>query len=241
MLTGPGAPAGERTLTLHPALGPLFPQGALQRGTTVGCSGSAAMSLALAVAAGPSQEGAWVGVAGLPGLGLRAAAELGLALERLVVVAEPQPRFDDQRWADLLAAMIDGFDVVLIGLATQRLRSGTTRRLQARAQSRGVVLLLAGQQPAFSCDLELAATTSTWLGLGDGHGVARARQVEVQLSGRRMPRAQRADLWLPDPQGHLDVVAPDRAAPDHDAHSHDDHSHDDHSHDAPVVELRRTG
>ena len=44
-----------------------------------------------------------------------AAVELGVAPERLVMVAEPAQRFDDAQWADVLAAMIDGFDVVVLG------------------------------------------------------------------------------------------------------------------------------
>ena len=99
--------ASERTLPVHDSLVELLP--ALQRGSTIACSGRAAVSLALALAAGPSRDGAWVGIAGLPELGVRAAADMGLALERLVMVAGDPP------WVDVLAAMIDGFDVILVG------------------------------------------------------------------------------------------------------------------------------
>ena len=77
--------ASERTLPVHDALIELLPS--LQRGSTIACSGRAAVSLALALAAAPSREGAWVGIVGLPELGVRAAADMGLALERLVMVA----------------------------------------------------------------------------------------------------------------------------------------------------------
>jgi len=86
---GSATAAQERTLPLLPVLAALVPQGALQRGNVVGCDGDAAVSLVLAVAAGPSQQGAWVAVAGLPTLGLAASAEAGVVLERLVAVTEP--------------------------------------------------------------------------------------------------------------------------------------------------------
>ncbi len=186
--------ASERTLPVHESLVGLLP--ALQRGSTVACGGRARVSLALALAAAPSREGAWVGVAGLPELGIRAAADIGVALERLVMVA------GDPSWVDVLAAMIDGFDVVMVGQRVGRLGGGAVRRLQARAQSRGVVMLTVGV-PAFGADLQLTADDDQWVGLGDGHGVASGRRVLVELSGRRMPRTRRATMWLPDANGRI--------------------------------------
>ena len=166
----------------------------LQRGSTVACNGRAGVSLAMALAAVPSREGAWVGVAGLPELGLRAAADMGVALERLVMVA------GDQLWVDVLAAMIDGFDVVVVGQRVGRLGAGAVRRLQARVQSRGVVVLAVGV-PALGADLQLTAEDGHWVGLGEGYGVATGRQVVVELGGRRMPRPRRTTMWLPDARG----------------------------------------
>jgi hypothetical protein len=190
--------ASERTLPVHDALVELLP--ALQRGSTIACGGRAAVSLALALAAAPSRDGAWVGVAGLPELGVRAAADMGLALERLVMVAGDPP------WVDVLAAMIDGFDVILVGQRVGRLANGAVRRLQARAQSRGVVMLTVGV-PALGADLQLTTDDARWIGLGDGHGVATGRRVLVELGGRRMPRSRRATMWLPDADGAIATCA----------------------------------
>ncbi len=190
--------ASERTLPVHESLVELLP--ALQRGSTVACVGRAGVSLALALAAAPSREGAWVGVAGLPDVGIRAAADIGVALERLVMVAGDPP------WVDVLAAMIDGFDVVVIGQRVGRLGAGAVRRLQARAQSRGAVMLTVGV-PALGADLQLTADDGQWVGLGDGHGVASGRRVLVELGGRRMPRPRRATMWLPDVNGHMSPAA----------------------------------
>ena len=186
--------ASERTLPVHDSLVGLLPS--LQRGSTIACNGPAGVSLALALAAAPSQQGAWVGVAGLPELGIRAAVDMGVAAERLVMVTgEPS-------WVDVLAAMIDGFDVVVVGRRVGRLVGGAVRRLQARAQSRGVVMLTVGAS-ALGADLQISAEEGTWMGLGNGHGVASGRRLVVEVGGRRVPRPRRAPMWLPDANGSI--------------------------------------
>ena len=172
LLSGVAAPL--RTLPVLPAFGELLPGAVIQRGSVVGCQGSSAVSLALALAAGPSLAGAWVGVTGLPSLGVAAAVELGVAPERLVMVAEPAQRFGDAQWADVLAAMIDGFDVLLLGPDAFGVRAGTARRLVARVQSRGAVLLTvagagAGAAPSpLGADQQLDSADAVWQGPGPG-------------------------------------------------------------------------
>jgi len=214
---GSSTAAQDRTLPLLPVFSSLVSQGAVQRGSVMACTGGAAMSLALALAAGPSQQGAWVGVIGMASLGLAAAAEAGVVLERLVSVIEPG---SDHLWAEALAACIDGFDVLLLGPGTQQVRTGTARRLMARLQARGAVAITVGA-PVFGGDLRFECTSATWLGLGDGHGVAQGRVAEVALTGRRVPQTRRAEFWLPSADGQVRAVGAPATA--------------------PVVPLRRTG
>ena len=210
--------AGERTLPVDDALRGLLP-GGLPRGVTVAVSGSAARSFALALTAAASREGSWLAVVGVPGLGWRAAAELGVAVNRVVVVEVP----DATRGADCVAAALDGFDVVLIG-AEAPLASAAERRLGARARERGSVLVgvhepwvgsrWAGPQRttgafAGGADVRAVVEGDGWDGLGDGTGRLRARQVRVAVEGKRLPgRRHRADLWLPDPDGEVREVEP---------------------------------
>jgi hypothetical protein len=191
-----GVMARERTAWMLPVFDEIFTE-PVRQGAVVATAGPAAHSLALALAAGPVQAGAWAAVVGLPTLGMQAAAELGLALGQLVAVPDPQPVA-----AEVLAAAIDGFDVLLIG-PQLRLNAGAARRLQARAQSRGVLTVLVGND-VFSADMRLSATT-TWVGLGEGHGVAQARRAQLELSGRRVHRPRRSMVWLPDVNGVLRV------------------------------------
>ena len=196
-LAGPETPlADERLLPVLPALQPLLGGRGLRRGATVTVSRSAA--LALALVAGASAAGSWMAAVGLPDLGIVAAAETGIALERLALVPTPGAR----AWPAVVAAFLDAVDVVLVR-APARLPAAQARRLAARARERGSVLVPLGAWPE-PADLRLAVTTSTWTGLGQGHGSLRARKVEVLVTGRgAATRERRVHLWLPSPDGSI--------------------------------------
>lgn len=203
----PGAMASDRTLAVHPGLTSLFPDG-LARGSTVLCHGSAATSLAILVSAGAVGGGAWMGVAGLPTLGVQACREAGVPVERIVLVREPlHSTFDDTLWGQVLATLVDGFEIVVFGAAS-RVRAGTARRLQARLQARGAVFVVVGDAGPFSGDLRLTGEVE-WRGLGAGHGHLRARQVHLTLDGRRLQRPRRDTLWYPS---HTGAIEPSQVA-----------------------------
>jgi hypothetical protein len=196
----PVAMAGERTLPVIDALAPLL-GGGLRRGATVAVTGSTAVLLA--VLAGPSAAGSWCAAVGLPCLGAVAAAELGVALQRLALVPAPGPD-----WAAVTAALIDGFDVVAVGVPP-RVRAGDARRLAARARERGAVLVPVGDWPG--ADVHVRAGPSRWMGLGDGHGRLRARSINVVVQGRgAAARPRHGRLWLPGPDETIST-APARA------------------------------
>ena len=203
----PLAGAGERTLPVPEALGDLLPHGGLARGTTVATGGVAATSLALALAGPVTVAGSWVVVVGLPQVGLLAAAELGVDLERVLLVAEPGPA----AWATTVAALLDAVEIVLVRPPSQ-VGVSVQRRLTSRARDRGSVLLQVGGHTgawAQAPDLVVSASAATWAGLGPGHGRLRARRVEVTVTGRRgADRPRRATLWLPGPDGTITLADP---------------------------------
>jgi hypothetical protein len=189
--------ARERLVPVLPVLGPLLPNGALQRGSTLVLSGNAAGSLALATVAAASAAGSWVGMVGLPSLGLAAAAEMGVALERLLLVAQPPPR----DWAMVIATLIDGVDVVVVRLPSS-VRAGDARRIQARVRQREGVLVVVGGGGPLEADLRWTTKVEGWVGLSDGVGHLQGRRVVVEAGGRRAAaRARRVALWLPDADG----------------------------------------
>jgi hypothetical protein len=213
--TRPVALAREALLPVLPALEGLLPEPGLRRGTTVGVAGGpGATSLALALGAAASAAGSWAGAVGLPSLGLEAAGELGVALERLLLV-EPPP----DRWATVVAALLDAVDLVHVALPPQ-VRLGDARRLAARARERGAVLVVHGpgapglrawpEAPA----VRLTVESAVWEGpAGGGAGRLVARRVEVVGGGRgAAARPRRAPLWLPDATGSVRLAEPEPVA-----------------------------
>ena len=197
-LARPVSLARERTLPVLPALVDLLPEGGLRRGSTVAVSGGT--SLALALLAGPSQAGSWCAAVGLPSLGLVAAAEVGVSLERFPLVARP-----GEEWPAVVAALVDAVDVVLVCLP-RHVRNGDARRLVAKARDRGAVLVTTGG--SFTADVRLSVAFSSWEGLGKGHGRLRARRIDVVTSGRgAAARERRMSLWLPAATGGVEVFA----------------------------------
>ncbi|HEX6754384.1 MAG TPA: hypothetical protein VF109_00400, partial [Mycobacteriales bacterium] len=186
-----------RLLPVLPALEPLVGPGGLRRGSSVGVRDST--SLLLALLAGPSRAGAWCAVAGMPALGLVAAAGAGVDLDRLALVPEPGPD-----WSAVAAALLDAMDVVVVAPPT-RPGDGEVRRLSARARQRGAVLVPFGAVEWPGLDLRLSVTPGArWEGLGDGHGHLRARRAVVRGEGRgSAARVREAGIWLPSAEGEV--------------------------------------
>lgn len=196
----------EQRLPVLSALDGLVPGGGLRRGSTVSVAEAGgvggATSLALALVAAASQAGSWVAAVGLPSLGLVAAAELGVALERLVLVAAPER----DAWGSVAAALVDGFDCLVVP-AGRAVRPGDARRLVARARERGAVLVQVGGGWPERADVELRVTRSRWEGIEAGHGHLQARKVRVEGGGRgEAARPRRVDLWLPAADGVVEVA-----------------------------------
>lgn len=187
--------ARERTLPITPVLAPLFPERALVRGRVLACSGTAATSLAMALLAPPLVAGSWAAIVDVDTLGLDAAREAGVPLERLVAITTDGDA-DPGRWADAVAAAADGFDLV-VGRVPAGIAASTVRKVAIRLQQRGVVMIVLGHPGPLTCDGVLE-TSSRWSGLGSGWGYLERRSVDVIASGRRMPGRSTCTLELPD-------------------------------------------
>jgi hypothetical protein len=216
--------ARDRRLPVVPALDGLLPAAGLRRGTTAAVDArpgvAGATSLALALAAGASQAGSWVAAVGLGSLGLVAAAEMGVAFERLVVIADPGG--GRAGWASVVAALADGFDVVLVAAGGGaaggaagggRLRPADARRLVARVRERGAVLVAVGGDLPERSHVRLSVEAGAWEGLEPtGLGRLSARRAVVVAGGRgEASRPRRAHLWLPSATGEVapaDPMAP---------------------------------
>ena len=197
----------EQRLPVLPALADILPGAGLRRGATVSIGSAVgvggATSLALALVAEASRMGSWVAAVGIPSLGLVAADELGVALERMVLVAAPERA----AWGGVAAALVDGFDLVILHAGRTGVRPVDGRRLVARARERGAVLLQLGPGWPTGADLQLEVTRARWEGLDNGHGYLQARKVRVTRGGRgEAAQPRRVDFWLPGPGGGVEVV-----------------------------------
>src|SRR5699024_7531528 len=114
-------------------------------------------------------------------LGVAAAAEFGIDLRRLVLIPEPGPQA-----AGVLAAIVDGFDVVAVG-AGAVLRPGQRRRLLGRARTQRTAVFA----PWREMPTRLAVERTAWTGVGSGGGYLRQRRLTVRRSGRRGERLGR--------------------------------------------------
>ena len=206
--TQPLVLAEQQVLPVTTAFEDLLPDAGLRRGTVTRIKGPGATSLALALLAGCTTEGSWVAAIGLEGLGLEAAGEVGLALERLLLVDVPTP----DQWSTAVAAALDGMDAVLVELPRSQARGSReseVRRLQSRLRDRGAVVVLVGASGAFQPDVVFSTSAPSWQGLGAGWGHLRSRCIPVEVTGRRAAsRPRTGRLWLPDEAGQVRLEPP---------------------------------
>jgi hypothetical protein len=169
-------------------------------------AGSGSTSLLLALLAAASSAGSWCAVVGVPTLGALAAAESGIALDRLALVPNPGPE-----WPTVVAALIDGVDVVVVAVPGQ-VAASITSRLVARARQRGCVLVPYGRWDG--ADVTLQVIQGRWEGLGTGHGRLRRRKVTVVARGRgTAARPKEVTMWMPG----LSAAPPHDAPPEDNA------------------------
>jgi hypothetical protein len=187
-------------LPIAPSFAPLFADGGLVRGRTVACTGDAALSTALALSASATCLGSWLAVIGVPQLGVGAAIEAGVAIERIVLAQPPRA---SREWVATVAALVEGFDVLIVAPPTS-LSAHDARRLQTRVAARQSVLMvvhlpspLAACAPqVFGADLDVRADTVAWSGIEQGGSHITQRMVHVRVSGRRCASPREATIDL---------------------------------------------
>ena len=148
-------PAGEPVPTL-PGLADIVP---LHAGATYAVDSA---SLALALAAGASQAGEWVGFAGCADFGAEAASELGIELSRTVLVPDP-----GEHWLEVTAALVDVLRVVVLRPPAS-VDERTAGILDSRLRTRSAVLVVHGEWPRV--EARLSVEDSAWSGPAVGHG-----------------------------------------------------------------------
>ena len=180
----------DRVLPAAPAIAEqLLPwSGGFRRGATVAVVGSSSLLLAI-IAGAMNDTTSWAAVVGMPTLGMLAAAEAGVDLDRIGLVPQAGPD-----WPKIVAALLDGLDLVVVAPPPDT-AAGTVRSLMARARERQSVLITTRPWPG--CDLVIERTSLAWTGLGQGHGRLRQQTATLRATGRgRAARPREASLHL---------------------------------------------
>jgi hypothetical protein len=168
-------PESESRLALPQWLAESLPV-PLPRGTVAVLSG--ARSMLLSMVAAVTAAGGNVAVVGQPDIGLLAAVEMGADLSRLAVI--PDPGTDPLEVASVL---IDGMDLVVLGLGGRLVPQTRARAVVARARNKGCTLLVTDgdwqgaptRLQARVCGYEITA--------GGPGGFGRISRVRLQVSG----------------------------------------------------------
>jgi hypothetical protein len=168
-------PESESRLALPQWLADSLPA-PLPRGTVAVLSG--ARSLLLSMVAAVTAAGGNAAIVGQPDIGLLAAAEMGADLSRLAVI--PDPGTDP---VEVAAVLVDGMDLVVLGLGGRRVLQTRARAVVARARHKGCTLLVTDgdwqgaptRLAARVCGYEITA--------GGRPGFGRIGRVRLQVSG----------------------------------------------------------
>ncbi len=180
--------ARDRAVPLAGGLGDLVPEGTVARGSVLrvtGRPGAGATTVGFELAAAVTALGEWAAAVDVDAtLGVLAAADAGVALERFAVVRRVPPA----RWATVVAALLDGVSLVLAEVP-RGVVLGDARRLEARARERESVLVVTETRGAVwpgSALCTLHAAGSAWGDHGAGvlDGILGARRLRVEVEGR---------------------------------------------------------
>ena len=178
-------------LPVPSALIEVLPHGGLVRGTVASVSGAG--SLLIGLVAAVTGAGGHVAVVGQPRFGILAAVEMGAQLSNLALIPDPGP---DP--VEVAAILLDGVDLVVLGLGGLSVSPTRARAVVARARSKGSTLLVTDGHWD-GAELRLDASVHGYDGLGTGRELGRGRLRGVRLSvcarGKAMrPRTVRLDL-----------------------------------------------
>ncbi|WP_405489420.1 hypothetical protein [Nocardia sp. NBC_00511] len=166
----------REALPVPAALENLLPEGGLAKGSVVVHSG--ASSLLSGLLAAVTGAGGHAAVVGLPRLGLLAAAEMGARLDRLAVV----PNAGDDP-LEIASVLLDGLDLVILGLNGLSVPMSRTRVLAARARGKNSTLVVTGGNWSGSA-LHIDTRVAGYGGLGRGCGRLRTVRLDVSVRGR---------------------------------------------------------
>jgi hypothetical protein len=190
------AEAGFGPIPVASALASLLPSSGLERGGVYACAGDAPMSLLFSLVATATSVGSWLAFVDVPRVGLMAAHEYGMALQRVMCVNSGG---HTQSYAQVVGALVDGVDLVVV--SSPACSAAEARRIVARAKASGSVLIILGRAGQFSPDVVLSSSTTEW----HFYTHASSRTMSVQAHGRRVYNQRALTVQLPAADGSVSL------------------------------------
>lgn len=171
---------------LPSGLGSLFPHGGLRRGATYQVDSSASLLWALLATA--TDRGVWCAVVGMPDLGLAAAEDMGVNLDRLILVPYPA-----EHWLSVVSALIDVVGIVAMGplSAPSDRMMGT---LLGRLRDREATLVVQSNWPR--TDASIGVSEHHWEGLSQGRGILHEHRLGITVRSRTSNAVRRCELVI---------------------------------------------
>lgn len=142
--------------------------------------------LALACLGAVVPPGAWGAIVGMPDLGIEAARDLGVPVERVALVPHP-----GRSWLDVVASLAEAMPVVLAA-SPGRVTPTDATRLTARLRQASSTLLVAGPWPGAATVVR--SLRAEWRGLADGDGRIAAGDLVVEVDTGGAPSLARIPL-----------------------------------------------
>lgn len=142
--------------------------------------------LALACMGAAMPPGAWGAIVGMPDLGIEAARDLGVPIDRVALVPHP-----GRSWLDVVASLAEAMPVVLAA-SPGSVSPTDAARLAARLRQSSSTLLVAGPWP--SAATVVRSVRAEWQGLADGDGRIAAGGLIVEVASGGAPSRARIPI-----------------------------------------------
>lgn len=143
-------------------------------------------SLALVCLGAAMPPGAWGAIVGMPDLGVEAARDLGVPIERVALVPHP-----GSSWLDVVASLAEAMPVVLAA-PPGSVTPTDAARLAARLRQASSTLLVAGPWP--NATTVVRSVRAEWQGLADGDGRIAAGELIVEATAGGAPSRARIPI-----------------------------------------------
>lgn len=176
----------ERVFPLSEHVQTLFPEGGLRRGVVYQCD--LVMSLVWTLLAEASSQGVWCALVGIPDAGLAAAEDMGVTLDRLVLVPHP-----GDQWLSVVSALSDVVGIVVLG-GVPAPSERTLSTLMGRLRERESTLLVGSSWPRQ--EAAISVSQHQWRGLGSGHGLLQTHRMSVTVTPRYGHSSRSTDVLI---------------------------------------------